>query len=122
MSEDFNSGFDELSSLLAQYSESTEKVTSALTEGARAMVEDLKKLPKPKSKIFKPGYTHLVDSFTFRRQAREVEVGWGKYYGPMLERGTITMMPKTHLRPVWEQNKDKYHAIMIKALGLGKEG
>ena len=52
---------------------------------AQNFVNDLKKLPRPRSKISKAGYTHLIDTFTYRRTKDDIAVGWGKYYGRMVE-------------------------------------
>jgi len=116
--DDFSGGFDELTKDLEKYMAMSDKAPEALIEGAKALVEDLMKLPKPISKINKPGYTHLINSFTFRRSDKEVEVGWGKYYGPMLERGTVRALSQPMIRPVWDRNKEKYQSIMIKTLGF----
>lgn len=45
-------------------------------------------------------------------------MGWGKYYGPMLEHGTKKMSAKAHLKPLFEQNKERYYKKMIAALDL----
>lgn len=47
-----------------------------------------------------------------------IDVGWGKYYGPMLEHGTKKMSAKAHLKPLFEQNKERYYKKMIAALDL----
>lgn len=64
------------------------------------------------------GYTHLVDSFSYKRDKTGIDVGWGKYYGPMLEHGTKKMSAKAHLKPLFEQNKERYYKKMIAALDL----
>lgn len=71
------------------------------------------KLPKPYSKITSANYTHLVDSFSYKRTKIDVIVGWGKYYGPMVEDGTKKMKAQPHLRPEFERNKNKYYQKMI---------
>ena len=73
------------------------------------------------SKIRKANYTHLIDSFSLRKKSNEVEVGWGKYYGPMLEHGTVKMNAQPHLNPVWDRNKEKYYKKMITLLSLPKQ-
>jgi len=116
---DFDSGFTELSDILKEYEIKSENVLDALKAGAEALVTDLLKLPKPRSKISKPTYTHIIDTFSYRvHENKEIEVGWGKYYGHMLERGTVAMLAKPHIRPTWESNRDRYAQIMLKALGL----
>lgn len=85
-----------------------------LKVGADALVADAMKLPKPVSRIKASGYTHLVDTFANEENARrkEIEVGWGKYYGPMVERGTKKMRPHPHLVPLYNQNQEKYANLM----------
>lgn len=109
------SGFDALMDELQGYIEKTdeESVFSILEIGADSFVKDLLKLPKPKSKIAKAGYTHLVKTFSYKRNQKQIEVGWGKYYGPMVERGTRTLRAQPHLTPLWERNKEKYYQEMV---------
>lgn len=82
--------------------------------GADALVSDALKLPKPVSRIHAPGYTHLVHTFASQTNNRrkEIEVGWGKYYGPMVEKGTRKMAPHPHLVPLYVQNQEKYANLM----------
>ena len=111
-------GIDELSSELEDYLKGVDNVQDVLEVGADAFTKDLLKLPKPKSRIRKSGYTHLIDSFSFRKSRnKEVEVGWGKYYGRMVEGGTSKMNARPHLKPTWEQNKEKYYTLMLRKLG-----
>ena len=43
------------------------------------------------------------------KKAKEIEIGWGKYYGPMVERGTIKMKSShPHLVPLWNRNSKRY--------------
>ena len=64
--------------------------------------------------ICKSGYTHLIDTFAKKVNGKEVEVGWGKYYGPMVERGhgirgsSTRVAPRAHLVPCWNANAEKY--------------
>ena len=111
-------GFQLLAETLKQYSDDVEKVSDVLETGAKEFVNDLLKLPKPISKIRKAGYTHLVNSFAYRKKANEVEVGWGKYYGPMVEHGTENMDANPHVYPLWDRNKEKYYKKMLTELGL----
>jgi len=117
MSNDFYEGFDELGKELELYLKNVENVQDILEVGAKEFVNDLLKLPKPKSKIRKSGYTHLVDSFSYRKaKNNEIEVGWGEYYGLMVEKGTTKMRAQPHLKTTWERNKNKYYEKMIKKL------
>ena len=113
-------GFDDFESLLSEYTKkaSKKKVNEALEEGARAFVDDLLKLPKPKSEITKAGYTHLIDSFLCEMRKDEAVVGWGKYYGRMIENGTKRMKAQPHLVPLFNKNKNSYYQVIIKKLGF----
>lgn len=113
-------GMEEFSQLLKEYERMADEnvVTDILQQGADDFVRDLQSLPQPKSNIMKGGYTHLIDSFAARKQGQEIEVGWGKYYGPMVERGTKRMSARPHLTPLFHANKDKYYKKMIQLLKL----
>ncbi len=111
-------GFEDFEEMLKQYSEnvSSDKALDAVEAGAKEFLNDLLKLPKPRSEISKPGYTHLVDSFALKREENEIKAGWGKYYGPMVEHGTKKMPKKAHLVPLFEQNKEKYYKKMTEQI------
>lgn len=79
---------------------------------AKEFVKDLNRLGRPRSKINKSGYTHLVDTFAYRKNKDEYEVGWGKYYGPMVERGTKKMRARPHLISTFKNNQEKYYKIL----------
>jgi len=118
---DYLVGFYDLQEELKEYLEKAENAVEVLELGASEFVEDLKKLAKPYSKIIAPGYVHLVESFAYKVNAKskDVTVGWGKYYGVLLEHGAVQMGQKQpHLLPTYEKNKDKYQNTMLKALGL----
>lgn len=111
-------GFESLSEIVSQYIEAAENSIEAIAAGAKALVIDLKKLPKPMSEIRKSGYTHLVKTFTYEVGTKEVVVGWGKYYGRMVENGTNKMAARQHLKPLFERNKEKYYKIMLMRAGI----
>lgn len=113
-------GFEDFEELLKRYSGnvSSDKALDAVEEGAKEFVNDLLRLPKPRSQITKAGYTHIVSTFALERTDSGIKVGWGKYYGPMLEHGTKKMSAKAHLKPLFEQNKERYYKKMIAALDL----
>lgn len=111
-------GLKELEELLAQYADKTENIMDILEAGAQEFVNDVRKLPKPRSSIRKAGYTHLLDSVTYRKKNGEVEAGWGKYYGPMKEKGTKKMSATPHFAPTFERNKEKYYNAMLRNGGL----
>lgn len=108
-------GFLELEKELKDLISKTEEknIMSAIEAGAKEMVEDLLRLPKPKSKISKAEYTHMIDCFAYKKEKKDYTVGWGKYYGPMVENGTARMKAQHHLRPLFNKNKEKYYRIMI---------
>lgn len=106
-------GFDELVSELEIFIHKTQNYLDILEVGAQEFVSDLLKLTKPYSKIYKTGYTHLVNTFTYRKSNIDVAVGWGKYYGRMVEKGTVKMHSQSHLEPTFNANKNKYYQKMI---------
>ena len=111
-------GLDEFERLIKEYAEkaSADRALDAIEIGAKEFLNDLLKLPKPRSGINKAGYTHLVDSFALEREKDEIKAGWGKYYGPMIERGTKKMAKRAHLVPLFEQNKEKYYKKMTEKI------
>lgn len=112
------SGFEAMTEILEKYIKGAENAVNVLELGAKEFVNDLLKLTKPISKIRKPGYTHLINCFAYKKKSKEVEAGWGKYYGPMLEHGTVKMDAHEHLYPVWDRNKEKYYKTMFTKLGI----
>ena len=111
-------GFQDLADIVQQYVNGAENAIVGIEEGVKEFVGDLLKLPKPMSEIKKAGYTHLVRSFTYRKKKSEIEVGWGKYYGPMIENGTKNMNAQPHVYPLWDKQKEKYYKTMLTKLGL----
>lgn len=111
-------GFNQFSKLMEDFQKkvSDERITEVLKAGADELANEIEKRPKPRSKIAKQGYTHLLDSIAVRVNGKEVEVGWGKYYGPMVERGTKLMDSKEHVKPAWEENEDKCYKTMTNML------
>lgn len=107
------SGFEAMSEILEKYIDGAGNAVDILEVGAKEFVSDLLKLPKPISKIRKTGYTHLIKCFAYKKKNTEVETGWGKYYGPMIEHGTVKMNAQEHLYPVWDRNKEKYYKKML---------
>jgi len=117
----FVGGINDLQAELSRILDSTsdDDVKSALFVAADALVKDINKLPKPRSQISKSGYTHLVDSvLAWYYKTSQVKVGWGKFYGPILEHGSGKMAAQPHLKPTWEKNKIKYQEDMINYLKL----
>lgn len=117
----YTDGFDELSKLIEKMADRAKgkKVLEALETGAGQLEKDVRALPKPRSEIRTAGYTHLLDTVTHRTVNDEVEVGWGKYYGPMVERGARTMKKAhPHISTTFERNKKSYYQVMIEKLGF----
>lgn len=106
-------GFNDLADELSDIIKKVENPVDVLEVGAKEFVKDLSKLTKPYSKIKKANYTHLVDSFSYAKKKDSIDVGWGKYYGLMVEKGTTLMRAQPHLEPVFERNKEKYYKMMI---------
>ncbi len=111
-------GFKDLAEIIEHYAKGAENAMEGVEEGAKEFVNDALKLPKPMSKIKKAGYTHLVRSFAYRKKKTEIEAGWGKYYGPMVEHGTVKMGANPHIYPLWDKKKEKYYKIMLTKLGI----
>ena len=114
----YDSGFDELEKLLSDYVKKVENPLEILKIGAIEFVNDVRKLPKPRSKMNGAGYTHLLDTVTYKKRNDEIEIGWGKYYGPMVEKGTRRMKGNgtPHLSPTFARNKEKYYKKMIEKI------
>lgn len=111
-------GFQDLAEIIEYYAKGAENAIDGIEAGAKEFVNDLLKLPKPMSKIRKAGYTHLVRSFAYRKRKDEIEAGWGKYYGPMVEHGTVNMDANPHVYPLWDKKKEKYYKTMLTKLGI----
>ncbi len=112
-------GFNDLADIVSKYVDGAENAIEGIKAGAVEFVNDLLKLPKPMSKIRTAGYTHLVRSFSYRERKEEIEVGWGKYYGPMVEHGAKQMKTShPHVYPLWDKNKEKYYKTMLTKLGI----
>lgn len=105
--------FADLESVFKEYAKKADDVLNVLQTGADAFVKDLKALPSPRSRISKAGYTHLINTFSSKQENDTVLVGWGKYYGRMVEKGTKKMSARPHFYPLFERNKNRYYNIMI---------
>lgn len=114
----YTEGFDAFSDLLEEYQKKTtmENVLKVLEIGAKEFVSDVRALPRPRSQIRAPGYTHLLDTVTYQLTKNEVITGWRKYYGPMVDKGTRKMKGVAHMGPTFERNKERYYGAMQKKL------
>lgn len=111
-------GFEALTEQLEFYMKEAENSQEVLLTGAEAFLKDLNKLTKPISKIRRSGYTHLIDCFSLDSNKKEVIVGWGVYYGRMIEKGTKKMSARPHMYPLWDKNKGIYYKMMLTKLGM----
>ncbi len=115
-------GFDELTDQLSDLLKNVEedRLYETLELGASELVSKASKLSSPYSSIRKSGYTHLVNTFAYKRNTtyKDVAVGWGKYHGRMVEGGTRKMRAQAHLVPLWNKEKEAIHTKMIKHLGF----
>lgn len=109
-------GLDFMEDLLSKFQVTDEEVLSAMETGAKMLVADVRKLPKPRSEVRKAGYTHLLDSVTYRKTKKEIEVGWRKYYGPMVENGTIRARATSHMAPTFKTNQKRYYGSIEKEI------
>lgn len=111
-------GFDIFSDMIKEYASraSENNVLDILELAAKDFTDDVRALPKPRSSITAPGYTHLLDTVGYQRGKNEVITGWKKYYGPMAENGTVKMGGVPHMRPAFERNKGKYYEGMQERL------
>lgn len=114
--EAMDDGFEELQNILKKFEISEDEVLRAMEGTAKELCADLRKLPKPRSNVRKAGYTHLIDTFAYKREKNEIEVGWGKYYGPMVENGTVRAHVTPHLRPYFKVNQKRIYDTVIKKL------
>ncbi|MBS5324596.1 MAG: hypothetical protein KHY34_13050 [Lachnospiraceae bacterium] len=112
----YESGFGEFAELLKEFDVNEGEVLNVMEKGARSYIQDVRKLPRPRSRMNAPGYTHLLDTVTYRRNKQEIEIGWGKYYGPMLEHGAMRMTAVPHIGTTFERNKGKYYKTMVQEL------
>lgn len=116
-------GFEELQQLLIEEARKVDKenLKQALLAGATELASDANKLPKPISRINSPGYTHLLSSISARMMqggATGAEVGWGKFYGRMVEKGASKMSPRAHLIPLFERNAKNYYQTIVDKINL----
>lgn len=109
-------GLETFQEILKKYEVSDEEVLKSMEQGAKEMCMDLRKLPRPRSNIRKAGYTHLLETFTYKKNKKEIEVGWGKYYGPMVENGTVRASASPHVKPYFKANQNKIYNSIINKL------
>lgn len=99
-------------------------VQECIMTGAQLLVEDVSRLPRPRSKINSVGYTHLLDSIFADESTKDesVYVCWGKHYGPFVENGTHSSKGKQkgraqpHLKGTFDQNPERYYRKIMDEL------
>ena len=92
--------------------------TDIAVQIASDFAKDVNKLPSPRSNVVKSGYTHLLDSVQYARGGNEVMVGWGVYYGRMVEFGTTKMQARPHMYPLWNEKKNDYYSKYLRMIEL----
>ena len=63
-------GFAELMEDLERYITKVENSEDIIEVGVKEFLKDLKKLTKPMSQIHKSGYTHLIHTFSYRKNLK----------------------------------------------------
>lgn len=120
MNDDLIIGFENLEKQLSRFLKSAEDVSSVLEVGAQAYVDDLLRLPKPYRQIKSYSYTHLVESFTYRKNSDgTIDVGSIKYYSIFVDKGTRFQKAQPFYKPVFGSNKARYYQEMINKLYKG---
>lgn len=124
--ENLRIGFDALQRELELLIHSVEHIQDVLVDAAEAYVNDLRRLPKPYSKIRSSQHKHMLDEMGYRRaKHEEVEVGSGVYWLRFVEFGTRASSKRRwgtprqpFLGPTYALNQSKYTKIMIEKLKL----
>ena len=65
-------GFGDLIKELEGYITNVENSDEIIEGGVKEFVKDLKKLTKPISQIKKNGYTHLINTFSYRKKRKRI--------------------------------------------------
>lgn len=127
---DLQEGFLDLEEELSDYLKALDdqEISQTLKTGADEFKNDLGKLPKPRSRINTGSHTHILDTFATKQEDTGWLVGWGKYYGPILEHGwknagsgkTSSHGSMAHFYSCFKQNREKYYKDMISKTKFGK--
>lgn len=114
-------GFDAFDEELQSYLKTCDddNVVQILKAGADELISDVRALPSPRSNITKATHTHLLDAVSGKAEGNKYIVGWGVYYGPIVEAGHTTpkgtkVSARAHLRPTLRDNRQKYESAMQK--------
>ena len=120
MNEDdfYSAGMNEFQKIIQEYQEKFEqsRIEAAMMDGAEQLARDVRALPKPRSQIRSLDTPSTGHRFGQKRKNGEVEVGWGKYYGPMVEAGTLKMNAQPHLRGLFKKDSNKYYNLILQRL------
>jgi HK97 gp10 family phage protein len=117
---DDNKGFLNLIDTLNNFSKMADEdnIKEAQEAGAAFLVGKLRRLSKPRN----TGKMLESMDFEYNKKEKTVEVGWGKFYGRLVESGHKTrsgkkvVSAKAHLKPTFEANKNFINKIMIDTL------
>lgn len=110
-------GFLSLEQAIKKYQKLASNAKEAVSSIADQLVADLLKLPKPVSRLG-GSHTHMVHTFAKEVKGSETVVGWGAYYGRMVEKGTVKMGAQPHMLPTWQSNEGKYIGKMLKEYSI----
>jgi HK97 gp10 family phage protein len=116
--DNFTVGFEGIGKQLSDLISKIDNKEDAIESVANDFASDIRRMPRPRSKCRSRGYTHLIDTVSYRKKGDVFQVGWGKYYGHMVESGTFRMNGSPHMRPTWQQNREKYIDSLKRKFGL----
>ena len=124
MADDFE-GFQRLATLLKGYAENANSanILRAQKAGAEYFCGVMRNRPSPRGR----SRDHMLDSIAYEQDTQQVEtvVGWGKFYGRMVESGhraggwaknTQTVTANPHLKPEFNKQKDQIISRMVAVL------
>ncbi len=124
MADDFE-GLQRLANLLEGYSKnaSSANILRAQQAGAEYFCRVMRSKTSPRGR----SREHMLDSITYEQDAQNTEtvVGWGKFYGRMVESGHRaggwakagkTVMPSPHMKPEFNKQKDQIIGRMVAVL------
>lgn len=124
MADDFE-GLQRLTALLEGYSKNANaaNILQAQKSGAEYFCEVMRRKTSPRGR----SREHMLDSITYEQDTQNAEtiVGWGKFYGRMVESGhraggwakaSKTVAASPHLKPEFNQQKDQIISRMVAVL------
>jgi hypothetical protein len=124
MADDFE-GFQRLANLLEEYSQNANpaNILQAQKAGAEYFCEVMRRKASPRGR----SREHMLDSVAYDQDARNTEtvVGWGKFYGRMVESGhraggwakaSESIAAHPHMKPEFNKQKDQIMSRMVAVL------